>query len=366
MFDKKLYMETFAQVRASEKMLSEVLNMTKQNKQNGPARVTRLLLIAAVLSAMLATTAFAYVGFTRYENPMEMLAAFFGDTSKKNLEGGIVEATYYDYTYTYVQPTIEQVPLDEAVAAEDVAPYVSDVGQAITYGDYTLTVEAHLYDSTTGCGVIYYTLDNPNGVSGYELQYNGEICWPNGEKVKITNCRGKNYIIDAETTDTHLSVGHYYCDADEEKGYIKVSFSLWLAYQQGEVTQEQAEEFSAQNGTLHLPLGDSGVPCVMLDDYEIAVSPLSISFRIADMDFLRRYYADGTEYSYFDGCTIEYMSIRFQDGSEYVLWDDERKIKNTTYESGDYTYLYCTFNRLIDVDRVAAVIINEMEFTAQE
>ena len=60
-----------------------------QNSHSGVKRAGRVLLVAAILSAMLATTVFAYVGFTQYENPMEMLKTFFGTDAYSKDDGKI-------------------------------------------------------------------------------------------------------------------------------------------------------------------------------------------------------------------------------------------------------------------------------------
>lgn len=345
MFDSKLYKETFSQVQASGETLSEVLNMSKKNKHNG-ARTARLVLIAAVVTAMLATTAFAYVGFTQYENPMEMLKTFFG-AEEYTLEEGRT-FTYQDAYGNEVEadlPDVEKVPVDEKVAEEDVAPYVGAVGQTLTYEDYTLTVSAHLYDSATDCGVIYYTLENPNGVSGYELQSDGEVWWPSGGMIQFLGASGENYIIEDETTDTKLTVAVYYCGADKEE-YLTLAF------------------YADTDNQLKLPLDDGGgMDALMLADGNISLSPVAIRITVTDMDYLWLR-EDGTM-SPSIYCNIDRLAIRYKDGTEYVVESDEPYINNTTYVliSFDGSTMSYTFNRLIDIDQVEAVIINDVEYT---
>ena len=351
MFDQERYKETFDQVQASEETLSEVLKMAKKQNNNNHygRRAARMLLVAVVACALLATTAFAYVGFTQYENPMELLRTFFGSDEYHVDQGGYVRTeTYFDLEWDVVEPTVEHVPVDTKVAEEDVAPYVSDVGKSVTYGDYTLTVEAHLYDSATDCGVVYYTLENPNGVSGYSLQSDGEVWWPDGEKVIIQNCFGKNYIIENETTDTKLSVAHYYCGVYGDDNYIQVCFS----------TEEDG---------LILPLNDGGgMSSIMLAEGDILVSPISIRINAEKMDFLRQYDTDGTLLPpRVDN--IESLVIEYKDGTEYVVEmdTDDQLTSNYTYviQTSYGDGVSYTFNRLIDLDNVEKVIINETEFT---
>lgn len=348
MFDKKLFRETFSQVHAPEETLSEVLKMTKMKNSN-VFRFTRMIVIAAIITVMLATTAFAYVGFTQYENPMQMLKTFFG-SEEYHVDGGgfMGTETYYDQHWDVVLPTVEQVPMDEQLAQQQVAPYISDVGNSIIDGGDTLTVQAHLYDSATDCGIIYMTLENPDGVRGYNLQWNGEVSWSGLERVVAHNCWGENYIIEEETTDTKLSIAHYYSGIYGDEDCIRVGFG-------------EGKDF------LYLPLLDGGgMDAVSLANGHICVSAIGIQIRVDDMEFLRRTDTNGR---LLPPCVdnIESLIIRYQDGSEYVIHmnTDVQQTENYKYcigtmEGRERTY---SFNRLIDVDQIEAVIINDVEFT---
>lgn len=348
MFDQEKYIAAFSNVSASEKTLAEVLNMTKQKKKNTLGRVTRALLVAAVVSAMLATTAFAYVGFTQYENPMEMLKTFFGSNGYEVDEGGVRVEQYYDKTYEFIEPTIEKVPVDTKIAEEDVAPYVSAVGQSLSYGNYTLTIEAHQYDSATGCGIIYYMMENPNGVKGYNLQFDGEVWWPQGELLFLRNASEKHYIVEDETTDTKLSVAAYYCGADEGEA-IEVGF------------------YANEESTLKLYLNDGGG--MKYKEYgteSIVISPIAVKLHLTDFDFLGKTLEDGTFLPAVDDARLDYLAVRYKDGSEYVIAQDNGNavIRNSYFvlikdSTRDISYV---FNRIIDVDAIEAVIINDREF----
>ena len=362
MFDEKLFRETFSQVHAPEETLSEVLKMTKKKNSN-VFRFTRMIVIAAIITVMLATTAFAYVGFTQYENPMQMLKTFFGSNGYHVDEGGFMGTeSYYDQHWDVVLPTVEQVPMDEQLAQQQVAPYISDVGKTITYGDYSLTVEAHLFDSATGCGCIYYKLENPNGIMDYKLQYDGEVSWLNGGKIEVHGAHGKEYIIEDETTDTVLSIAHYYCDADDDS--ITISFQTWILGEPGTVTEEAWHEFESARETLTLPLNDGGgMKAISISDGLIQVSPIAMKFKISELEFLGNYETDGSYVPPVDTAKVWNLSIRYQDDTEYIIERNNPYIINFSYALGDYTHWYYTFNRLIDVDQIEAVTINDVEFT---
>ena len=346
MFDEKLYKETFSQIHAPEETLSEVLKMTKK-KSNNVIRFTRLIVIAAIITVMLATTAFAYVGFTQYENPMQLLKTFFGGEEYHLDDGFTYTETYYDQVYNFVVPTEEHVPVNTKVAEEDVAPYISNVGRSITDGGDTLTVKAHLYDSATDCGIIYITLENPNGVSGYNLQKDGEVWWPALQRIEAYNCNGKSFIIENETTDTLLSVAYYYSGLYGDENCIRVGFG-------------GGDEF------LYLPLNDGGgMDAISLADGDILVSPIGIKIDASNMEFLRKTDVDGTLLPPLVG-GLESLAIRYHDGSEYLIHMDTAGQLTENYKycicSPDNATITYSFNRLIDVDEIEAVIINGVEF----
>ena len=347
MFDREKYVNTFSQINASEEMLLEVLNMTKQRNAKTSGRIIRTLAIAAVISAMLATTVFAYMGFTQYENPLEMQKTFFGTEAYSLDEGGTHTVDYFGKTYDVIEPTVEHVVVDEKIV-EDVAPYISDVGESLSYGNYTLTMVAHQHDSATDCGIIYYTVENPNGVTGYDVQKNGEVWWPDGEMVRLGNACEKNYIVEDETTPTRLTVACYYCGADEGE-YIDVYF------------------YDDENNSLKLYLNDGGgMKNKSYKGDSISISPIAIKLRLTDFESLGKVLEDGTYIPACDDVRLDYLAVRYMDGSIFVVRQDEdgHKIQNYKYaliEDGDYDCAY-VFNRLIDIDLVEAVIINEQEY----
>ena len=109
----------------------EEMTMQKISANNAnPVRRRRswgvYLLAAVLITLSLATTVFAYVGFTQYENPVEMLKTFYGNEEMESIEGGEVYIDDPYKPYTVVQPNIERVPLDEELA-EEVAPPIAAV-----------------------------------------------------------------------------------------------------------------------------------------------------------------------------------------------------------------------------------------------
>ena len=334
-----------------EKMTMEKVNAKKVLPMKRRRSLGVYLLAAVLATFLLATTAFAYVGFTQYENPGQMLNTFFGNAALPSVESMDVEMSYYDKEYTVTWPEVQRVPLDEEVA-EEAAPPISAVGQSVTVGDQTITVVAHQHDTVLGTGTVYFTVEDPEGVSGYKTQRDGEIWWPLGELIRLNNCQHKNYIISGETTDTKISVACYYVGAN------------WY----GEDSIEA--HFAGTNKVIQLPLSIfEATDSLSSKDSAVTLTSIGMQLQLAEMDFLYRELENGTMRPPLDDCDIDYIAVRFADGSEYVVDQDKdgELIANASYICGTdvqkkgmvFSYL---FNRIIDLEQVEAVIVNDTEY----
>lgn len=347
--------------------MKRIENLTMQKisansaKSAGHRRSLGVYLLAAVLITLsLATTVFAYVGFTKYENPIQMLKTFYGNEEMESIAGGEVYIDDEYKPYTVVQPTIERVPIDEELVLE-VTPPIAAVGQSVSWDDYTLTIVAHQHDKNLGAGTIYYTVENPNGVEGYATQYDGNLHWPNGEIMFLTDCAWENFIIPGETTDTMLSVACYYHGTEWRES--------WRAQEYIEMC------FYNTNATIQLPkyASEEETTALISENGEILLSAIGMEMRIQDMAFLQYdtiIDADGFECPLLNEADINYVAVRFADGSEYVVDKDKdgEVISNcmdiSIYQQ-DYTFgdtITYMFNRIIDPGLATAVVVNETVF----
>ena len=323
-----------------------------------------MYLLAAVLIVLsLATTVFAYVGFTQYENPIQMLKAFYGNEEMESFEGGEVLIEDPWKPYTVVQPTIERVPLDEELAQE-VTPPIAAVGQSVSWGDYTLTIQAHQHDKNLGAGTIYYTVENPNGVKGWDTQYNGELWWPNGEIMFLQDGSWQNYLIPGETTDTKLSVACYYHGTEWLEEWRAQDFFEMCFYNTDETIQLPKCASEEKTTALISPNG------------EILITAMGMEVRIQDMEFLQYdtiIDADGVECPLVNEADINNVAVQFSDGSEYIVVKDKDgafidNCMDVTIYNQDYTFgtlVTYMFNRIIDPDLVTGVVINDILFPVE-
>lgn len=319
-----------------------------ENASRGRCRVklARIALIAAVFVMALGISAGAYMGLGYHDDPAGVLHGFFEQDSYSKGEHIVeyetieVDGEVYEKLRTNM-PAWERMPLDKAVAEKYIYPYVYGVGEGVRYKDYTLTVEAIVYDAGIGSGLLYYTIENPNGVEGYSLQPNGEVWWPTDSPYYAALSHPeKTYIDEAQTTDTKLYVCSYFITV-EEWG----DFELRIG--------NGAERSRDDNEALTIMLPDEGLESLSFDGGNVVLSPIGMSIDKAAL---------GLEF----GNDIDHITIRFTDGREYIVEqdDDAAYISNSAYALGssDGSFSRKLFNSVIDLGSVAEVQIEEHIF----
>lgn len=228
-------------------------------------------------------------------------------------------------------PAWERVPVDETLAEKLIAPYIFEVNETAVWEDYTLCVEAVLYDAGTGAGLIYYTVENPNGVDGYEVFEDGALWWPAQSPV-FTRLQGPEccYIDTAMTTQTKLYLCSYFITGD-------TADSVNIGIGPG------ADRIQVNDITLDLPT--SSLADLTLAGGAVTVSPISIQLDRETLGLPTDNDPDR-------------IVLRYADGSEYVVEDEDSFVSNHTYALSDGTLITYTFNRIVDTHSVTAVEIN--------
>ena len=348
MYDKKIFEETFSNLKASEDTLTEVLKMTTKKKR--PYKILRIIPIAAAFIFLFSVTALAVAGFTLYENPAAMLRAFFGENGTVKSDG-IVE--YDEFGKLDVNlPGWERVPVDETLADELIAPYISGETASASWEGYTLTVEANLYDPITGAGLLYYTVENPDGISGYEVFYNGEFDWVTevGNIYTYIKMAEKSYIDEAKSTETKLYICSYY--VEDENTEIQISIGVQEQdsvpiYEGGPTGLIRKDH---ENITIKHANGGE-IPSLSLADGKVVVSPIGI-----------RTYDE--ELGFDPGSHIQYIALRYEDGSEYVLIDDDSFVDNSMYALGtgltERYFAVRLFNRIVDINSLSEIVLEDV------
>ena len=167
-------------------------------------KFTRRLLIAAVVTALLAGSAYAAHYFL-YDSPREMVAGLYG--SDASLAPSEASDEQKPWPNSYVLPGYDKRPVDETTA-QAMEGWISPVGQTLKNGGYQLTVDAYVYDSAMKVGFVTLALehDKPIAEADLMMQRNGEIIPGMVEFTQYGRC----YIIPEKTTDTTLAMTYYF------------------------------------------------------------------------------------------------------------------------------------------------------------
>ena len=315
-------------VASIEKIQEATMKKINNRNNNGVKKkvwkLSSMVAVAAVILVLLAGTALAVVGFTVYENPAAMLRAFFGENGTISSDG-IVE---YDGQgkLSVNLPGWERVPVDETLADELIANYISAETAAVSWGGYTLTVEANLYDPVTESGLLYYTLENPDGVGGYGIEVNGMFgFYSEAGNIRVYSDKsGETYIDEAMSTDTKIYICEYYINSGNSTN--KSEMNLFLCWQvedpepnyAGGPPSVRSEIKESATATLD---SNREIPTLKLSDGNVLVSPIGICIYDGALG------VDIESY-------IHRIVLRYADGSEYTLLDNSTFINNSMYALG--------------------------------
>lgn len=328
--------------KIKEATMTKLYTKTGSNKQ--VRKTSRVILIAAIVVLALSVSAFAYVGFVVYENPEAMLNAFFG--AGEEIQGGGQTEYYADEykTYKVTWPRWERVPVDETLADSLVEPYISGVGASVAYGNFTLTVEAMLFDSLTGSGMVYYTIENPKGLESYSLQPDGEIWWPEDSEVfTMLNYSGRSYLDKAMSTDTQLYICAYFVQSERwAELFPTLEISIGDGGNRGKI-KTISLEFNDGGGMAGFSSNEGG----------IKISPVGIKIDAVKLGL------------HLNEVLVDYAQeiiLHYSDGSEYVLMNKAENISNIAYALGSDSSATYIFNRIVDVSSLSSVTVNSTAY----
>ena len=337
MFDEKKMKATFDQVHASDALLTEVLEMMPNNTNqhiHKPHRIARTLLIAAVLICVLAGTVTAAVsGAVRVNGDIAgIMDSWFGSSGDYASGSAIVKYDEWGKLSMNI-PAWSRESLDMDVAERLVASYLYTLeGNTVTKGGFTYTIHAILYDSNTGAVMVCWSVENPNGLGEYGLSPNGEVFLLEGSAMRWV-VGGRNYLDTVNSTDTKLYISSFGVASDDE---LWARFGVCNDPENGKYAKEVDEQ------KIILPRSDRGGMKALTFNDNITVSPVAIRF-------------DALE----ESADLEELIIAYTDGSEYVVFSDSTFVDNTTYGvDSSQGYVTYSFNRIVDVDNVSAIVVN--------
>lgn len=350
-----------------DRTYEKVIDMTRENQgtnashqRAGTHRMTRRAFVAcAALSvAAIGTVAYAAVNTDFFQTA-------FGDKGQPDIEAH--EVVLVNGT-SYTLPARQWVGIDSDDAERLLGDYVEPMGDSIAYKGYALTLGACVVDEN-GLGVASFELCNPDGVQlvkNVSYEY-GEIEFEEGCPVGMiammdatgtTHVNGRCFLDRDASTDTDV-VGASYFDIGRGDGTPEEQGVSWmLTHRDGYDVPGELDLISFHPSKF--------VPTRLFisEDEDVAVSISPIGMVIDTPN------DSGCEFEAEIESTGEIVTVRhpewmttnirivFVDGTEYIVRGAD--VSNTAFGSvaDDFSSQSVIFNRLVDPERVASVVVN--------
>lgn len=310
---------------------------TNRSSTHRPIRIAVAAVAAAVLLAGSALAIGLYADFFRN---------IFGVSSVVETPAATepITVTPSEYSYidkekdeviSYTLPGYQLVEVDEAEADRLLGPYVEELNDVYTYGDYTLTILGYIEDEA-GAYRVYYSIENPNGLDNINLyEYNGHMYIDYPDEAELRVLAGSSWVaVDTErSTETKV----FACAPSVVLPWVEHGADLSL--------YDKVDKIETITVT-----SDKIAPVVVLEnaDYRVYVSAMGAKVLALNQP-------EGLGFQLDDN-----FSISLNDGTEFVVYQSGI-MDNTTYKSsgGDVedSESFC-FNRLIDPERIVSITID--------
>lgn len=341
----------------------EILRSRLKSETKKQYKFPKVTVAAITAVLMISTGVYASIRSDFFEG-------MFGNTTKTSTpaqpvsiddgKGGTVDV---------VIPSKEFVDVDEERASELLGNYVLEEPIVKEIGSHTLTVENFLYNELGG--LMYFTMEREGGVTALagnedtnlakganftdeaDFYFNIEI----GEQI----VGHENIYVDMQKSTAEKMYCYSYFLWSEEIDVQQKPYLLIKKYPctKGEIDRMDAEEYSQMcenvvEEKVNLTEKDA-VPAKTLDLGEkgtLRISAFALAFDIPKML--------GLSNLDIDPWNVKHVEIQYKNGESYVVEDNNENINNTGYVLGCDPYYKVAFNRLVDVENVKAVVINDI------
>ena len=295
----------------------------------------------------------------------------FGNTTKKSTpakpvsiddgKGGTVDV---------VIPSKEFVDVDEERAQELLGNYVLEEPIVKEIGSHTLTVENFLYNELGG--LMYFTLEREGKVTalaGNEdtnlakgANFTDEADFYFNVKISDELVYSENIYVDMQqSTSEKMYCYSYFLWPDEidvqQKPYLSIQKYPCTRGEMDSMNEEERTQMWENTVEEKVTLTEKdAVPTKTLDLGEkgsLRLSPFAMAFDIPKMFGLSGLGASST-------LNVKHVEVQYKNEESYVVEDKNENINNTGYVLGCDPYYKVAFNRLVDVENIKAVVINDI------
>ena len=380
LFDHDISIEEFDHITdgVEDHVFSESYLKRKETIMNNAthkANITKLgVKIAAAASVIAIVAPFAVNAATGGD----LFDRLWGNTGKENVESysflyaeeGKIDANGNVATYPIDMPAIEYVEVDPDTAQRLIGDRMTTEPVVCTVGDTTVTVESVVRD---GIGIVAaYTVEKEGGVDCLNYsQFDNEAkgAWFNEDSNILFGFRegsGKIWVdLSRSTADKLYCYEYMYDSCMVFGGPNHTPITDHITLETWEYTTSRTEMFSElpEKGEYddyvkayieyEIPVADAldTKSFSSVTDGSIEISPIAMVW-------------DSTGGTEIKGETLlpeTTLKITYKDGSEYLVFDENNR--NIGYVCGTDTGFIVLFNRLVDIDNIAVITIDGVEFT---
>lgn len=363
MTNKEKYKQAFSVLHASNNISLEVNDMDKK-KSLKPKRN----LVAACMSAV----AIIAAGMTVYAATNgEIFSRIWGTLGKNNVESH--DEVVYDeekktsYTVTYPKREYEDIDVEKA---EEL------IGGQITYEDITLDIDGTTLTILSAvrdnnAAVVEFSLSKAGGVDalmysqfdnetkGAEFSNDATFWFRIGDS-------GENIYVDLEKSTGDILYCYDYLTMDSVKESIPMEVYVFPGTRGEYIAAQGNVEGEVERKYIEIPVSDivSNIELVNEAGGVVEISPISMKVDLAV----------GLDLSYEvaqDPYSCYKTVIYYKDGSSYIVQEHSNsrhscdvEIDNRAYSCGSLgTEVTYVFNRLVDVDKIDYISINDVEYS---
>ncbi|MDE5864874.1 MAG: hypothetical protein K2H34_11075 [Lachnospiraceae bacterium] len=355
--------------RNKKKLLKEYRKTVLTSVKRNYAKVAVVAALAVISAPLIANAATGGEFFNR----------LWGNQGKKDVESHQEElfdeekgtsciVTYPKREYVDVEPEKAEALIGDNVSHEQVVK---------EFGDTKLTILSAVSDGQSA--VVEFTLEREGGVNALnysQLDNEAKGAWFSEETdfyFEFADYSGSIYVdMDKSTPDKLYCYDYMTADNRGKKEIILKTYEYPCTRGEWINADDQAyDEYMSKTKEEQfvVPLGEEveRVEYVNADGGIIQISPLSMWVDMGTGLGL-------TEREGHDSAYLYYIAIHYKDGSEYIIMDKnchdrhscDVEIDNTSYVCADLTtHITCNFNRLVDVDNIASITVNETEYTLE-
>lgn len=310
-----------------------------------------------VAAAAIAAICLILPGAAYASSKSEFFQAMFGNATKESHEVIYKEVDNGKGGRTTVSiPSKEYVPVDEEKAEEAIGKWVMDEPITKQIGSHTLCIESFAYDRNAA--LMNFTLEREGGVTAlagddetnlakgasFTDESDFYFTWESEKGVPGFEC----IYIDTKRNTSDKMYGYAYiiwANALEEDDRPLLQLDIYPCARKDLTEKDEIK-------TEKIQLTQKGQISVKTLGEEVEYSPISLS-----VDLSKGFELSEEEAQ--DPYSLQHLEIEYKDGSSYVVYDRGlMEVDNSSYTLGSGTYYKVVFNRLVDVDEIAAIRIN--------